>query len=245
LKKSTKKLLPVAPGLELTRAAPAEPETDKSFLVLFFKKEQLSVFFAFAILTKFFPLVVAPALWRRWDWKFPAATLATIAALYAIYSSVGWRVFGFLPTYTQEEGLRSGPGFWLLGALSHLTTLPGWAEPAYLGGAVLILAALAIWIALLQPRDNKQPIPLARNVALLAMVGTAAISPHYPWYYTWLALPACLVPWPSLLWLSAAPLFLYCDPWHDEILIPTAVFVPAAALATRDLWRARTLEAGA
>jgi hypothetical protein len=32
---------------------------------------------------------------------------------------------------------------------------------------------------------------------------------------------------------------LYSDPWHDEILISTAVFVPAALLALRDFTRAR------
>jgi hypothetical protein len=194
-----------------------------------------------AILTKFFPVVVAPALWRRWDWKFPAACAATIAALYALYASVGWRVLGFLPVYTQEEGLRSGSGLWLLGALNHIIPLPHWTQPAYLACAALALLALAIWIAVLQPRQATPPerVRVARNVALLAMGTMAAMSAHYPWYFAWLALPACLVPWPSLLWLSAAPLFLYCDPWHDEILIPTAVFVPFALLAARDLWRAR------
>jgi hypothetical protein len=193
-----------------------------------------------AILTKFFPVVVAPALWRRWDWKFPAACAATIAALYALYASVGWRVLGFLPAYTQEEGLRSGHGFWLLGALDHIVTLPHWSEPAYLCCVILSLATLAIWITFLQARDASPPDPtrVTQNVALLATGTMAAMSAHYPWYFAWLALPACLVPWPSLLWLSAAPLFLYCDPWHDEILIPTAVFVPFAILAARDAWRA-------
>ncbi len=196
-----------------------------------------------AILTKFFPLAIAPALWRRRDWKLPAACAATIIALYAIYASVGWHVFGFLPTYTSEEGLRSGNGFFLLGALDHLAPLPAWAQPAYLAAVILALGALAIWIAFVQPQTD-DPIRRTRNVALLALCTVAAASPHYPWYYAWLALPACLVPWPSLLWLGAAPMLLYADPWHDEILIQAAVFVPFAALAARDLWRARPLPIG-
>jgi hypothetical protein len=194
-----------------------------------------------AILTKFFPLVVAPALWRRWDWKFPAAGAAVIISLYTLYASVGWRVLGFLGTYTQEEGLRAGTGFFLLGALDHLAPLPALAQPLYLGCVVAALAALAAWIAFGQTDTLRDPVLLARNVALLALCTVVAVSPHYPWYYAWLALPACLAPWPSLLWLSTAPMLLYCDPWHDEILIPTAVFVPAACLAARDLWQARPL----
>jgi hypothetical protein len=41
LKKRSKKLLLIAHSAGATRVAPALPETDKSFLVLFFKKEQL------------------------------------------------------------------------------------------------------------------------------------------------------------------------------------------------------------
>jgi len=189
-----------------------------------------------AILTKFFPLVVAPALWRRWDWKLPAACAVTMALLYGLYARVGWRVFGFLPTYTQEEGLRTGNGFWPLGALAHIMRLPGWSQRLYLAAAVLAIGLLGAWIAFFGVRD---PVRLGGHVALLAAATLFAVSPHYPWYYAWLALPACLVPWPSLLWLSAAPMFLYCDPWHNEILIPTAVFVPAIILAVRDVWRAR------
>jgi hypothetical protein len=76
---------------------------------------------------------------------------------------------------------------------------------------------------------------MAGNLALLAAATVAAMSPHYPWYYAWLALPCCLRLWPSVVWLSVAPLVLYSDPFHDEILIPTAVFVPAAVLAVRDV----------
>jgi hypothetical protein len=41
LKKRNKKLLPVARSIMSHHAAPMLPKTDKSFLVLFFKKELL------------------------------------------------------------------------------------------------------------------------------------------------------------------------------------------------------------
>jgi alpha-1,6-mannosyltransferase len=46
-----------------------------------------------------------------------------------------------------------------------------------------------------------------------------------------------------VLWLSAAPLLLYSDPWHDEILLPTAVFVPAIGIAAWSLLQARQAHA--
>jgi hypothetical protein len=190
-----------------------------------------------AILTKFLPIAVAPALWRRWGWKFPVAAAAVILALYGIYASVGWAVLGFLPNYTHEEGLAQGSGFWLLAAFGHVAPLPGWATPVYLAAAIAILGGLAYTIAVRLPPPSETE--LAGRVALLAAATMVAMSPHYPWYFAWLALPCCLCCRPSIVWLSAAPVILYSDPWHDEILIPTAVYVPAAILATMDyfdLW---------
>ena len=193
-----------------------------------------------AILTKLLPLAVAPALWRRYHWRLPLVCACCIVAFYAIYANVGWRVLGFLPAYTSEEGLTGGSGFWLLRAVGDLVTLPSWIAPLYLAVAVISLAAVALWVGFAQPRDTaRDPVSLARNVALLATATVFAMSPHYTWYYAWLALPACLVPWPSLIWLATAPILLYSDPWHDEILLPTAVFVPFLCLAARDLLRAR------
>ncbi len=190
-----------------------------------------------AALTKFLPIAVAPALWRRWGWKMPAATFAVIIALYACYISVGWQVLGFLPNYTREEGLAAGSGFWLLGALGHLTPVPQWATAVYLAASSAILAGLATVIAFRWPqRHAGRSIAIGRGVALLAAVLLAAFSPHYPWYYAWLALPCCLWCAPSVIWLSVAPVLLYSDPWHDEILLPTAVFVPALMLAAADLF---------
>jgi hypothetical protein len=190
-----------------------------------------------AILTKFLPIVVAPALWRRLDWKMPAVCALAIGVLYACYAGVGWRVFGFLPNYTNEEGLRQGSGFWLIAVMERLAPLPGAVTALYLLAAASCLGALA-WTIVFR-NGIVSDVAMAGNVTLLAAGTVAAMSPHYPWYYAWLALPSILRVWPSVTWLSTAPLLLYSDPWHDEILIPTAVFVPAAWLALRDFTRAR------
>jgi alpha-1,6-mannosyltransferase len=181
-----------------------------------------------AILTKFLPIVVVPAMWRRWTWKLPVFCVVTIVALYACYANIGWRVFGFLPTYTTEEGLQQGSGFWLLAVIGHIVRLPSGL------GTVYVLASAAALGVLAYKITNPGPIVMASNVALLAAGTIAAMSPHYSWYYGWLALPCCLRVWPSVLWLSVAPLVLYSDPFHDELLLESAVFVPAILLAVRD-----------
>ena len=85
-----------------------------------------------AIVTKFLPAVVAPILWRRrTGWRTAAACLATVTALYALYGSVGLRIFGFLNGYGSEEGYDSGEGFWLLAGLGRLMKPPAFATTLY------------------------------------------------------------------------------------------------------------------
>ena len=99
------------------------------------------------------------------------------------------------------------------------------------------MGALAWRFAFGPPADT--PAAAAARMGVLAAAAVAFLSPHYPWYYAWLALPSCLAVRPSIVWLSVAPLLLYSDPWHDEILLPTAVFVPAALLALREAAQSR------
>ncbi len=103
---------------------------------------------AAATLMKFLPVVLVPAVWRRWDWRFVAAFAVVLAVLYACYIDVGWRVFGFLPAYGSEEGLSGGTGFWLLAGLAMLRPLPNFAGPLYMAAAAIGLVALGARTAL-------------------------------------------------------------------------------------------------
>ncbi|MDQ3830083.1 MAG: DUF2029 domain-containing protein, partial [Candidatus Tectomicrobia bacterium] len=100
---------------------------------------------ACAALVKFFPAVLAPALYRRRGWRMPAAFVATFALAYLPYLSVGLRrVVGFLPDYTNEEGLQNGVRFFILTLARKIfgEGLPSWA---YVIFAMAVLAALAVW----------------------------------------------------------------------------------------------------
>ena len=63
------------------------------------------LFLGAAILIKFYPLVLFPALWQRKDVKMPSTIVGLAAFSYACYASVGKLVFGFLGGYVQEEGI--------------------------------------------------------------------------------------------------------------------------------------------
>jgi len=194
-------------------------------------------FLAGAALVKFLPVVVAPAFVRGGRlWRPALAGAAVVVVLYALYLSAGPHVLGFLPTYGAEEGLDDGSGFWLLAGLSRLFVLPPGAASIYMLCVAAGFGLLALWIARGRTSDVGR---LCRDTAVLAACATAAISPHYAWYFAWLALPCVVAPVPAVIWLSVAPVVLYIDPFHERFFWPSLVYLPAAGLTLAALWRRR------
>jgi hypothetical protein len=195
-----------------------------------------------AVVTKFLPAVLAPVLWRRRvGWRTATACIATIVALYALYGSAGPRIFGFLQGYGSEEGYDTGDGFWLLAGLAHLGSLPAFAATAYKATVVIVLAGAAAWFMFVHPPDG--PVAICGAAGIMMALLTCGISPHYPWYFAWLAAPCVLAPIPPVLWLSVAPILLYLDTFGDRFIWPSVVFVPAMVLAVAGLRPTPTTEA--
>jgi hypothetical protein len=201
-----------------------------------------------AVLVKIYPIVVFPALWRRWNWRMPVLFAAALGLAYLPFLGVGWGVFGFLPGYMAEEGFNSGGGgFYLLSAAQAVLPLAGVPDIAYLAAASCLLAGLAICLV---RRGEGGPGDVFA-AGLLAGAFVVLVSPHYPWYFAWLIIFACLVPGASLLWLTLASFLLYLVPVGSQLvrdrhrfLVETAIYVPFLALAALDLWRRRPEERG-
>jgi len=197
---------------------------------------------AIAVLAKFIPVLWAPILWRRWDWRFATIFAALVVLFYLPYLGVGAGVFGFLGGYGRQEGIADGKGLFLLAALGQFCALPGFAPKLYL----LCLAALLLVLALrLQNRmPSLSSMPKAQNLCygalLLGGVGMAGVSPHYPWYYAWLLIPACVAPRASILYLVTASPLLYLNPIHTRLFWPSLLFGPFVLLAAWDLWGRKT-----
>lgn len=198
-----------------------------------------------AVLTKFFPAALFPAFWRRWDLKMPAACIAIMVAFYLIYIGVGWKVLGFLPTYISEEGLQNGSGFFYAVSLKALA--PSFPLAIYPAIALVAVAAVAFWVAFVRERPSNtgaEIVATARGVVFLASALMLAVTPHYPWYFTWLAVPACLAPFYSVLYLTVAAPFLYLDPTHSGLIWSALVYGVFPVVAAWELWWRRRDRAG-
>jgi hypothetical protein len=200
---------------------------------------------AAATLVKFFPLVLAPALWRPaksnlGDWRWPAAFIAVIIAAYLPYIGVGSRVIGFLPGYVAEENLVSGTGFWVLDMIRRAVPVP---LAAYLGFSITVMAGLTIG-ALRRPEDPGSSLPWATALATAALFFA---SPHYPWYFVWLVALLTVAPWWPAWWLTLTAVLFYWDArtghipfWAGFTIYGGFVILCGVELARRYLFAARS-----
>jgi hypothetical protein len=198
---------------------------------------------AAAVLVKFFPAVLFPALYRRWDWKMPVAAAATVILAYLPFIGAGSAVLGFLPGYLQEEGLQSGAGLFFWNLLRAVPPLEHMGPALYLALAAAALLSLAVH-SLYAAEDR-----YLTSAMTLAVAATVLLSPHYPWYFAWIVPFICFIPRPSVLYLTLACPLLYFvpggpDPGGARMAYEWAIYGPFAALVAFELWRQRTARTG-
>lgn len=168
-----------------------------SLALLFRFREQpalTGLFLGLAVMTKFYPLVLFPALWKRNDWKMPAVVVAVCAFGYALYLSAGKYVFGFLGGYAKEEGIDSGTRYFLLDWLHRRAGFPNFPQSAYVAFCALVFAAIIFWCwkhctIATATISNPGPWtldPVLRGSMALSFALMLLFSPHYPWYIAWL-----------------------------------------------------------
>ncbi len=194
----------------------------------------------FATLAKLFPIVLFPALYKRWGWKMPVALAATIVAGYLPYLVVGpLGVIGFIPGYAQERGIVSGEQFFILGLVDRLigVKLPNLIFISFAGA---VLLSLALWSVFKGEQDDRSYLKASLIVGTAFMV---LFAPHFPWYFAWLTLFLCFVPSVPVLYLTLSSFLLYLTwlYWTDNQVfrIKMLIFVPFFLLVVLTIWWGR------
>jgi hypothetical protein len=194
------------------------------------------VLLACAVLIKLYPIVLFPALYRRWSWKLPTAFAAAIIIAYLPYLSVGVRgALGFLPGYAAEEGLQSGTRFFLLASARELFGEARVPNGAYIVFALLTMSVLGAWAFWKRARGEEA---FVNRAFILATVFTLLLSPRYAWYYVWLVPFMCLLPGrriAAVCYLTTMSFLLYHtwqhDTARDQFVLNAQIILPAIAIA--------------
>jgi len=196
-----------------------------------------------ATLVKFIPVILLPAIYKKWDKKLPIAFTITLVVCYLPYVlGAGTGVLGFLPQYAKEEGLQSGGRYYLLVLIDYIL---GWCgvvhdlPPAiFTSMALAVLGAIAIWAFYRQPpfrsENSETQGQWIFSAFMLALTFSTLLSSYYPWYYSWLVLFLCFVPNSAALALTLItwPLYrsLFDQSADDLFRFQSRVFLPFFAL---------------
>ncbi len=186
---------------------------------------------------KYVPVAVAPALYRRWDWRMPAGFALALSVLYLPYLGAGRGVLGFLPGYVQEEGIGDGGIIWLA-LLARLGMLPGWASGTYLALAGLVLVGFGLAVVM-----RRRPDRISPEAALGLLAGFLVLmAPHYAWYFTWLVPLLCFRPSVAILWLTVAAPLVYglLWPW-DRSASEVLLYCPFLLILLIEAFRSNAL----
>ncbi len=170
------------------------------------------VFLGLAVITKIYPLVLFPALYRKGDWKMPAAMTATIAAGYACYSSAGMLIFSFFNGYAKEEGLDTGTRYFLLELAQKTAGFHWLSNGIFLALCALIFAGISLWAFSISLERGGAFLRPAFALAFALMI---LFSPHYGWYIAWLIPFFCLIPNLPLATYLMAFFYGYTTWWAD------------------------------
>jgi alpha-1,6-mannosyltransferase len=195
---------------------------------------------ASAALVKFYPAILFPAFYRRWGWKMPVVFGLTVILAYVPYLTVGAQgVLGYLPGYMAEEGMRNGERFFILTLARRLFSGASLPLTAFLIFAGLILATVAV--RFLWRREPNESRYVGRALTLAAIF-TILLSPRYAWYYTWIIPFLCVVPFPSLFYVTSASFILYAF-WLGEaerrLTIDLTLYAPFAIITAMTFWMRR------
>jgi hypothetical protein len=180
---------------------------------------------------KYFPVVAAPALWRRWDWRGLVVFVAVVAAFYAApVAEVGQRVIGFMSGLLDNEGYRDGYGFHIVLLLRDLG-LPSPSGTGYTMAALALLAALALRAQTSQPAAGVR----ADHLLALAAAFVWLTSPHYPWYFLWLVPLLAAYPNPGVLAMTLLCVTLYIPGANWILVYAVTYWLPLAVAIAAEL----------
>ena len=174
------------------------------------------------VLVKYFPVVTGPALYKRWDWRFPLRSSRPPPFYICRMSARGPRCSVSSAAISPRRASTSGSGvfFWqLLGAVVPLSAS---ALCILRGSRRALLAVLAVLVVM---RERKPDADLA-GAMLLAVTFTLLFSPHYAWYFAWLVPFLCFYPVVGVLYLTCACSYLYFAHWPPTLSEGLPIYGP-------------------
>lgn len=157
-----------------------------SFLLLLKRRSCLSaLFLGLSVVTKLYPVFLAPVLFRRWGVKGVGVFLATIVAFYLPFLGIGAKIFEGL-LYPVNASFFNGSAFPAIAGLYERLAL--FANPGFAAQVTLyaIYVAVLMFTLVRSSAWNSVASIDMRNFFLLTGAVLLLNRSLFPWYVIWL-----------------------------------------------------------
>jgi alpha-1,6-mannosyltransferase len=205
------------------------------WLALTERKSWSGISLGAAILVKPYLIFIAPALWKRWDWRFPISITATVIAGLALFSGpylgglFDGTVFGSAPYLAAHAKFNVGP---VWSVLRWFGNQWGWDSDAIIRIiGLLIVAAAGLWAGFSRHQANLRPSDdMARKAWLMIGAFWLVSQQVHPWYLLFglpflvLSAPRWAIVFSGLVMLTY--LNYYYFPWHLPIWARAMEYIP-------------------
>ncbi len=190
------------------------------------------LFLGLAVMTKFYPLVLFPALYVRRDWKMPAALAAVVVVGYSVYASVGKLVFGFLSGYAKEEGIDTGARFFLLDLAHSIHGLENISTTAYMVFCAAVLGGISLWAWRYASVERFDDSDSRFGHSAPGRLTASYAAPVTPATLGWVPQPPATIRAAMMLAFAMMLLFSPHYPWYIAWLVPFLTLAPNLSLLT-------------
>lgn len=206
---------------------------------------------ALAVVSKLFPLLIAPLFLRRWGIKGTAVFASLIAVSYVPFLAYGKNVYDAISTFLfSDRPFFNGGAFSLL--QSSLQSF-GASDPVYLSRLIVygvFLTAMAYFL-MKAFRGNEDTLTLARYSAALITLYLALSATVQPWYLAWV-FPFIAVfsswAWFAFSWTIFLTYYTYTQVpiqpgyWGEILWVRLAEYIPLYFMAILEIVRGAYLK---
>lgn len=175
--------------------------------------------YAFAIATRWVPLVFAPVLGRFMGWpRMILGVIIACALTLPFYSPAAWHGLADSTLHMGQSFVFNGFGFWILYGLCEL--FHTWSLEPYIT-AFLASVFVAGLFAIARRQGAITPAMIPQRMLIVCTLFVLVVWNMHPWYFTWgLALVPLAFSW-GWLWVSFVSQFTYVHytPRSDAALL--------------------------
>jgi hypothetical protein len=201
---------------------------------------------ALGALTKIFPLLFAPVLFKAWGKKATALFVGLLGLIYLPYISAGKGLFTGISIYTDRWFFNGSIFPAIVNVLQRsglVSDQPGAMEVTR-NILALVFAMVLGYLIYRSRQEHKHPVQLFKYAFVLTGLYLLITSTLHPWYLIWIIPFLCVVVSPSWILLTGTAILSYHiyilfdarNIWDEVLWVRLAEYLPFYCLLAFEIF---------